>query len=110
MKAYFFLFLAIISEITGTTFLKKSEGFTKLLPSIITIAGISLAFYFLSIAIKSVPIGTAYAIWSGVGIVFITIIGAVLYKQIPDTAAIIGTIMIVAGVIVINVFSKSTVH
>jgi small multidrug resistance pump len=110
MKAYFFLFLAIISEITATTFLKRAEGFTKLWPSLISIVGILLAFYFLSIAIKTVPIGTAYAIWSGVGIVFITVIAALLYKQIPDTAAIVGMFMIVAGVIVINLFSKSAIH
>lgn len=110
MKSYFFLFLAIISEITGTTFLKKSEGFTKLYPSAISVVGILLAFYFLSIAIKIMPVGTAYAIWSGVGIVFITIIGIFMYKQVPDTAAIIGMSLIVAGVIVINLFSKTTGH
>lgn len=110
MKSYLFLFLAIICEITGTTFLKKSDGFTKLYPSLISLLGIALAFYFLSIAIRTLPIGTAYAIWSGVGIVFITLIGVMVYKQTPDAAAIAGMVLIVAGVIVINLFSKSTVH
>lgn len=68
------------------------------------------AFYFLSLAIKTIPVGTAYAIWSGVGIVFITFIGAVMFKQIPDTASIIGIILIIAGVLVINLFSKSAGH
>lgn len=110
MKAYLFLFLAIISEITGTTFLKKSDGFTKLLPSAISIIGIILAFYFMSIVVKTMPVGTAYAIWAGVGIVFITIIGIFVYQQIPDTAAIIGMTLIVAGVVIINLFSKAAGH
>lgn len=110
MKAYLFLFLAIISEITGTTFLKKSEGFTKLLPSAISIAGIILAFYFMSLTVKTMPVGTAYAIWAGVGIVFITIIGIFVYQQVPDTAAIIGMTLIVAGVVIINLFSKAAGH
>lgn len=110
MKSYLFLFLAIISELFGTTFLKKSEGFTVLIPSLITVVSMTLAFYFLSIAIKTIPIGTAYAIWSGVGIVFITFIGAIYFKQIPDTPSIIGVFLIVAGVLVINLFSKTVGH
>lgn len=104
------MFLAIISELTGTTFLKKSEGFTRLTPTIITIIAMVTAFYFLSLAIKTIPVGTAYAIWSGVGIVFITIIGVVIFKQVPDLPALIGLVLIVAGVIVINLFSKSAGH
>jgi len=110
MKSYLFLLLAIISELTGTTFLKKSEGFTKLLPTLITVVGMVTAFYFLSLAIKTIPIGTAYAIWSGVGIVCITVIGIILFKQIPDLPAIIGLALIVAGVIIINLFSKTAGH
>lgn len=110
MKSYLFLFLAIICELTGTTFLKKAEGFTKLSPTIITVISMIAAFYFLSLAIKTIPIGTAYAIWSGVGIVFITIIGAVLFKQIPDTPSILGIVLIIAGVLIINLFSKSAGH
>ena len=110
MKPYLFLLLAILSELMGTTFLKMSEGFTKLVPTVITILSMVAAFYFLSIAIKTIPVGTAYAIWSGVGIVFITFIGIVLFKQIPDTPAIIGIVLIIAGVVIINVFSKSAGH
>ncbi|MET0944153.1 MAG: SMR family transporter, partial [Flavobacterium sp.] len=87
-----------------------SEQFTQLIPSIITIIGYFAAFYFLSFAIRTIPVGIAYAIWSGVGIVLITIIGAVFFKQIPDLPAIIGLALIMIGVVVINVFSKTTAH
>lgn len=110
MKNFLFLAIAIIFEIIATSALKKSEEFTKLIPSIITIVGYFGAFYFLSFAIRTIPIGIAYAIWSGVGIVLITIIGAVFFKQIPDLPAIIGLALILIGVIVINVFSQTTAH
>lgn len=110
MKNFFFLGIAIIFEIIATSALKKSEEFTRLLPSIITIIGYCGAFYFLSFAIRTIPVGIAYAIWSGVGIVLITIIGAVVFKQIPDLPAIIGLALIMIGVVVINVFSKTTAH
>lgn len=110
MKNFLFLAVAIVFEIVATSALKKSEEFTKLIPSIITIVGYFGAFYFLSFAIRTIPIGIAYAIWSGVGIVLITIIGAVFFKQIPDLPAIIGLALILIGVIVINVFSQTTAH
>ncbi|PIF32725.1 small multidrug resistance pump [Flavobacterium sp. 9] len=110
MKNFFFLGIAIIFEIIATSALKKSEQFTQLIPSIVTIVGYFAAFYFLSFAIRTIPVGIAYAIWSGVGIVLITIIGAVFFKQIPDLPAIIGLALIMIGVIVINVFSKTTAH
>lgn len=110
MKSYLFLFLAIVCELTGTTFIKKSEGFTKLIPSVIVVVAMVAAFYFLSIATKTIPIGVAYAIWSGVGIVFITVIGALVFKQAPDFYAIVGLSLIVAGVLVINLFSKTGGH
>ncbi|MFZ0599165.1 MAG: SMR family transporter [Flavobacterium sp.] len=110
MKNFIFLGIAIIFEIIATSALKKSEEFTRLIPSIITIVGYFAAFYFLSFAIRTIPVGIAYAIWSGVGIVLITIIGAVFFKQIPDLPAIIGLVLIMAGVIVINIFSKTTAH
>ncbi|MNQ92840.1 small multidrug resistance pump [Flavobacterium aquidurense] len=110
MKNFFFLGIAILFEIIATSALKKSEQFTQLIPSIITIIGYFAAFYFLSFAIRTIPVGIAYAIWSGVGIVLITIIGAVFFKQIPDLPAIIGLALIMIGVVVINVFSKTTVH
>lgn len=110
MKNFFFLGIAIIFEIIATSALKKSEQFTQLIPSIITIVGYFAAFYFLSFAIRTIPVGIAYAIWSGVGIVLITLIGAVFFKQIPDLPAIIGLALIMIGVVVINVFSKNTAH
>ncbi|OXG03081.1 small multidrug resistance pump [Flavobacterium araucananum] len=110
MKNFIFLGLAIIFEIIATSALKKSEQFTQLIPSIITIAGYFAAFYFLSFAIRTIPVGIAYAIWSGVGIVLITVIGAIFFKQIPDLPAIIGLVLIMIGVVVINVFSKTTAH
>jgi small multidrug resistance pump len=110
MKNFFFLGIAILFEIIATSALKKSEQFTQLIPSIITIIGYFAAFYFLSFAIRTIPVGIAYAIWSGVGIVLITIIGAVFFKQIPDLPAIIGLALIMIGVVVINVFSKTTAH
>ena len=110
MKNFLFLFFAIIFEIIATSALKKSEEFTRLIPSIITIIGYCGAFYFLSFAIRTIPVGIAYAIWSGVGIVLITIIGALFFKQIPDLPAILGLALIIVGVIVINVFSKTTAH
>ncbi|MCV9933986.1 multidrug efflux SMR transporter [Flavobacterium sp. LS1R47] len=110
MKNFLFLGIAIIFEIIATSALKKSEQFTQLLPSIITFIGYAGAFYFLSFAIRTIPVGVAYAIWSGVGIVLITIIGAVFFKQIPDLPAIIGLALIIIGVIVINVFSKTASH
>lgn len=110
MKNFLFLGIAILFEIIATSALKKSEQFTQLIPSIITIVGYFAAFYFLSFAIRTIPVGIAYAIWSGVGIVLITIIGAVFFKQIPDLPAIIGLTLILIGVVVINVFSTTTAH
>lgn len=110
MRSYIYLFLAIVFEIIATTFLKKSDQFTKLFPSIITVIGYITTFYLLSLTLKQVPVGIAYAIWSGAGIVFITIIGIVAFKQVPDLPAIIGILLIVIGVIVINLFSKMGTH
>ncbi|MBN2825936.1 MAG: multidrug efflux SMR transporter [Campylobacterales bacterium] len=105
---YFYLFLAILSETIATSALKMSEGFTKLYPSLVVVIGYSISFYLLSIVMKYLPIGVTYAIWSGVGIVFITLIGAYLYKQHIDAAAIIGMGLIIAGIVVIRLYS--TMH
>nr|WP_259112630.1 SMR family transporter [Chryseobacterium sp. JUb7] len=110
MRSYIYLVLAIVFEIIATTFLKKSEQFTRIIPSVITVVGYIATFYLLSLTLRQVPIGIAYAIWSGVGIVFITIIGMVAFKQVPDMPAIIGIVLIVLGVIVINLFSKMGSH
>lgn len=110
MKNYLFLLVAILFETIATSSLKASEQFTKLIPSLITVIGYIAAFYFLSLTLKTIPVGIAYAIWSGIGIVLITLAGIVLFKQVPDLPAIIGMLLIVAGVVVINVFSKTTSH
>ena len=106
MKNFLFLFVAILCEVIATSSLKASDQFTKLVPSILTILGYIAAFYFLSLTLKTIPVGIAYAIWSGVGIVLVTLVAAILYKQQPDWAAIAGMALIIAGVVFINVFSK----
>lgn len=108
--AYLLLFCAIIAEVTGSTFLAKSDGFSKLLPSVMMLICFCVAFYLLSQVLKTIPLGVAYAIWSGVGIVLTAIIGLVVLKQTLDTPAIIGIGLIVMGVVVMNVFSKSVGH
>jgi small multidrug resistance pump len=108
--AKIYLFLAIIAEVIGTSALKTSEGFTKLVPSGIVVLGYGAAFYLLSLVLKSLPVGIVYAIWSGVGIVLITIVGVVAFKQTLDLPAIIGMSLIVAGVVVIDLFSKTMIH
>ena len=108
--SYLYLSLAIIAEVIGTSALKASEEFTRLGPSLIVVIGYAAAFYFLSLVLKTIPVGIAYAIWSGLGIVLITVIGALLFKQIPDWPAIIGIALIVSGVIVIHVFSTMAHH
>ncbi|TCB51359.1 QacE family quaternary ammonium compound efflux SMR transporter [Acinetobacter sp. ANC 4779] len=108
--AYALLALAIISEVTGSTFLVKSEGFTKLGPSLFVFIFYVISFYLLSQVIKTIPLGIAYAIWGAVGIILTALIGFFIFRQSLDLAAVIGIAMIVAGVIVINVFSKSVGH
>lgn len=103
---YVYLSIAIIAEVIGTSALKASQEFSKLGPSIIAIAGYGASLYFLSLVLRTVPVGVAYAIWSGIGITLIAITGALLFKQMPDIPAIIGMTMIMSGVIIINVFSK----
>jgi small multidrug resistance pump len=107
---YLYLFIAIIAEVTATSALKASEEFTKLYPSLIVVVGYGIAFYFMTLVLRVIPIGITYAIWSGLGIVLVTIVGIFLYKQIPDIPAIIGMGLIVSGVVVINVFSQSISH
>jgi len=107
---YVFLFLAIISEVIGTTALNASHQFTRLVPSLITVVGYGLGFYFFSFALKSIPVGVAYAIWGGVGIVLVTIIGFVFLKQRLDFPALAGIALIVIGVLVMQVFSKTISH
>jgi len=108
--SYVYLGAAIVAEVIGTSALKASEQLTKPIPTMITVAGIAVAFFMLSFAFRTIPIGIAYAVWSGVGIVLITLVGAVVYRQFPDLAALLGMGMIVGGVIVIHLFSKSYAH
>ena len=108
--AYLYLFVAIVAEVVGTLALKATEGFTKLVPSLIVIAGYAVSFYFVGLALKSMSIGVAYAIWSGVGLALVAIAGMVLYKQLPDLAALVGILLILAGVVVINLFSKTVLY
>lgn len=108
MKVWFFLTVAIVAEVIATSSLKSSEGFTRLWPSLITVVGYGIAFFFLSLALRTIPVGIAYAVWSGVGIVLISVIGWLLFKQSLDTPALIGMGLILSGVLIINLFSEST--
>jgi len=110
MTAYLYLAIAIFSEVLATSALKSSEEFTKLIPSIIVIIGYTLAFYFMTLTLRTIPLGITYAIWSGVGIVLVAIVGIFFYKQVPDTPAIIGMGLIIAGVSVIHLFSNTIEH
>jgi small multidrug resistance pump len=107
---YLYLVLAIVAEVVGTMALKASEGFTRLVPSLIMVAGYAVSFYLFSLVVKSMPVGVTYAVWAGLGIVLVTVAGAVLYKQVPDLAAVVGMVLIVAGVVIINLFSKTVVR
>mgnify|MGYP000317954232 FL=1 len=105
-----YLLLAIVSEVVATSALKSSESFSRLWPSVLTVVGYGVAFYLLSLTLREMPVGIAYAIWSGVGIVLVSLAAVVLFGQKLDLPALIGMGLIVAGVIVINVCSKSIVH
>ena len=108
--AYIYLAIAIVTEVAATSALKASEEFTKLIPSLIVIVGYGVAFYLLTLVLRTIPVGITYAVWAGFGIVLVALVGAILYKQIPDIPAIIGMGLIVAGVVIINVFSKTISH
>ena len=108
--AYLYLAIAIIAEVAATSALKASEEFTKVFPSLIVIAGYGVAFYLLTLVLRSIPVGITYALWSGLGIVLVTLVSAVLYEQIPDMPAVIGMGFIIAGVLIINIFSKTISH
>ncbi len=107
---YFYLACAIVAEVIGTSFLKLADGFTKPIPSLITALGYAAAFYFLSLTLRSIPVGVAYAIWSGVGIVLISLIAWLFMGQKLDAPAMLGMGLIVVGVVVLNVFSKTATH
>lgn len=110
MNHWLALAIAIFAEVIGTTALKASNEFTRLLPSLLVIVGYGTAFYFMAISMRVLPVGIMYAIWSGMGIVLVSIIGWLVYKQTLDLPSMIGMALIIAGVIVINLFSKSVGH
>ena len=110
MQQWLFLSIAIVSEVMATSALKASAGFTRPLPSLVVVVGYGVAFHFLSLTLKTIPIGVAYAIWAGAGISLVAIVGWVLFGQKLDAAAIIGMCLIITGVVVMQVFSKSTGH
>jgi small multidrug resistance pump len=104
------LLVAILSEVIATTALKASDSFTKPWPSLIVVIGYGMAFYFLSLCLKMMSIGVVYAIWSGLGIVLLALIGTVVYKQTLDLAAWVGITLIVLGVVVLSLYSKSVLY
>ena len=110
MNAWLLLALAIVAEVIGTSALKASEGFTRLAPSGLVLLGYAVSFYCLSLVLRSIPVGVAYAIWSGLGIVLITLVAWVAYGQTVDLAGVLGMALILAGVLVLNLFSKTAGH
>lgn len=110
MNSYLALGIAIIAEVIATTALKSSDSFTRLGPSIITVIGYGMALYFLTVTLKSIPTGVTYAIWSGLGIVLISITSFFFHGQKIDLAGMLGMTLIIAGVVVLNLFSKSSMH
>ena len=110
MLSWAYLLVAIVAEVIATSALKASDGFSRLWPSAITVVGYCIAFYCLSLTLRHMPVGVAYAVWSGLGVVLITAVSWIMFGQKLDAAALLGMGLIVAGVIVMNVFSKSVSH
>lgn len=107
---YLYLAAAIVAEVIATSALQASQEFTRFWPSVLVIVGYSAAFYLLTLVLRSIPLGITYALWSGLGIVLVTLAGMVLYRQTPDLPAIFGMALIIAGAVVINLYSKMSVH
>lgn len=110
MTAYHYLALAIVAEVIATSALKASDGFTRPGPTLVVALGYGVAFWCLSLVLRTIPVGVAYAIWSGAGIALITLIGWVVFRQSLDAAAVLGIGLIVAGVLVLQLFSNTAVH
>ncbi len=110
MKIAIIFFFAVLSEVVATTALKLSDGFTKLAPSLVVAAGYILSFYLLSISLKVMSLGIAYALWSGIGMTLTVIVGMVLWRESLDWARGIGILLIMLGIIIINVYAKSSAH
>ncbi len=107
---YLLLIAAVIFEVIGTSALKASDGFTRLAPSLVTAVSYALAFYLLSLTLRTMPVGIAYALWSALGVILITLVGWIYYRQMLDFPALIGLALILLGVAVINLFSKTLFH
>jgi small multidrug resistance pump len=110
VRSYFYLMIAIAAEVVATSALKRTEQFTRLIPSLVVAVGYLVAFYFLTLVLDTISVGVTYAMWSGLGIVLVTVVGAVLYGEVPDLPAIVGMTLIVAGVLVMNLFSGTVSH
>ena len=110
MKSWIYLTFAILAEVVGTSCLKASQGFTKPIPSLVVVAGYGLAFYLLSLTLETIPVGVGYAVWSGVGLVLITLVGWLLYGQTLDAPAVLGMGCIVVGVLILNLYSRVSAH
>lgn len=108
--SYLYLALAIVAEVIATSSLRATEEFTKPLPTFVMVVGYGMAFYFMTLALRSIPLGVTYAVWSGLGIVLISIIGIIFYNERLDLAATLGMLLIIAGVLVIHLFSKTVRH
>ncbi len=109
-SAWLYLLVAIVAEVIATSALKASAGFSRPGPSVLVVGGYGIAFYFLSLTLRTIPVGVAYAIWSGVGVVLISVVGLLLFGQRLDLPALLGIALIVAGVLVINLFSDVSAH
>ena len=107
---YVYLALAIVTEVIGTSLLKETGEFTKLVPSVIVVICYLLSFWLLTLTLREMAVGVMYAIWAGLGIVLVAVVAAIYYKQIPDIATIIGMVLIVVGVVVMHLFSNSVQH
>lgn len=110
MSSWLYLFIAIVAEVIATSALKSSEGFTRLIPSTVVVLGYGAAFYFLSLVLKTVPVGIAYAVWSGLGIVLVAAIAWIIHGQRLDAWAFVGMGLIISGVAVLNLLSKTSAH
>lgn len=107
---YLHLAIAVVAEVIATSALKASDGFTRMGPAIVTTIGYGIAFYFLALTLRTMPVGIAYAIWSGIGIVLISLVGLFWYRQALDAPAVLGLGLIIAGVLTVNLFSKTLPH
>lgn len=107
---WLYLTIAIVSEVAATSLLKATHGFTRLVPTLFVVVGYVVAFFFLSLTLRTIPLGIAYAIWAGVGVALVALVGFVVYQQTLDLAALCGIVLIVAGVVVLNLFSRTVQH